>query len=124
MTHHRRHREPGPVADQDLDRLLEAEDRLAARMEQARAEAQALLARADREAETRRRNVDEAAAAQRLEMHRKIEQERERRLRETTAHWQERAGRLDAIPEERLAQLADLLVRRVLGAPAGGADAE
>ncbi len=119
MTNHRRRGAAGPVAPQDLDRLIEAERSLASRLQQARDEAAALVAAAREEALARRRAVADAAAARRREAEREVARTREQRLREIAGEWQRRAACLEQVSKPRQAELADRLIRQVLAGSAG-----
>lgn len=109
--------EPGPVAGQELDRLIEAEARWAARLDAARADARALTARAQDQARDRRADVARTAAARRREAEEAIARTRARRLRETADDWRRRSERLEHISDDRLEALAGRLLDLLLAAP-------
>lgn len=100
----------------ELERLIAAEARIAARIEQAGAEARALVALARTRAEEAERGsrdeLDEATA--RLE--REMEQDRIRQLGSVAGDLERQLAFLQAITEERITELADHALGRLLQA--------
>ena len=107
----------GPEAQVgELERLIAAEARIAARIEQAAAEARALVASArarGEEAERRSREELEEATA-RLE--REMEQDRIRQLRSVAEDLDRHLAFLQAVNEDRITQLAAHALGRLLEA--------
>jgi flagellar biosynthesis/type III secretory pathway protein FliH len=107
----------------DLDRLVEAERRLEALVADTRAEAARIVAAAQEAGHAREqlleRECQEALAAARMA----IEIERDREIAGIAADAERRAQAFDAVPPERVAQLAKDVVRRVIGEPPDREDA-
>ena len=106
---------PASLPQQDLARLLETERQLAERLRSARAEADALVARAHADVLQR-----EAALAAELEseeqrLMERIAQERQQRQREIADAGRREVEFYERVPEERLADISRQLRGRLLG---------
>jgi vacuolar-type H+-ATPase subunit H len=99
----------------DLVRLLETETRLEEALQRARGEAARLVTEARETARAREAalGAELEAAARRLEA--EIAGERDRAAQEIAAAARRDAERFDAVPAGRVAELARLVVERVIG---------
>jgi len=109
-------RAPGarPPSAGDLERLLEAEQRLEAVVHQARDEAAALVRAARERVAEQERETEEAGAAALSDLEHRIGQETERAVAEIRARGAREAARFGQVSAERVAALADHLVARLL----------
>ena len=105
----------GAAAGSDLARLLEAERRLEAMLAERRAEAERIVDDARRWARRRTAEVDGEIRAAEEELVARIRDETKRRVGEAREEGRRRAERWRAAAED-VGSLADLVVRRVLGA--------
>jgi hypothetical protein len=100
-----------PPPGDDLERLIVAEERIATRAADAAAEARALVASAHARAEQAERQAREEVRQAMAELEREMALDRERQLQAVAQELDRELRELQAIPEERITQLA----RKVLG---------
>ncbi len=108
-----------PVAGPDgqvgeLDRLIAAEARIAGRMEQAAAEARALVASARARAEEAERRSREELEEATARLEREMEQDRIRQLRSVAEDLARHLAFLQAVNEDRITELAAHALGRLL----------
>lgn len=108
-----------PVLGNDLDRLLEAEERLAGRMAEARAAAERLLEAARVEASELARRGEEVERAGRARLEAQIEGEVAAELRRIEAGAEERVRAYASVTPEQLRELSLGVLRELLGSAAG-----
>ena len=113
----RRHA-PDPRAG-GLAVLVETEDRLEAMLAVRREEAEHLLAEARAHAAQKLRSLDEDIAARASRLEREIEEDAAMAAREAADGGERRAAIWRAVPEDRLDQLAGLVLERLLDAVEG-----
>lgn len=118
MRHSNQHRPvAGPEAQVgELDRLIAAEARIAARIEQAAAEARALVASARAGAEEAERRSREELEQATASLEREMEAERIRQLRSVAEDLDRHLAFLQAVNEDRITQLAAHALGRLLRA--------
>ena len=101
-------------ASGDLTRLLDTERRLAERLRAARAEAEAVLARALSDAEQREASLAAELDADQQRMAQRLVRERRKREREIADDAQRQVSAYADVSDERLTALARALARRLL----------
>lgn len=108
-----------PVLGNDLDRLLEAEERLAARLAEAKAAGERLLEAARVEASELARRGEEVERSGRARLQAQIEGEVAAELQRIEAGADERVRAYGSVTAERLRELSLGVLRELLEAPAG-----
>ena len=106
-----------PPPQGDLARLLETEQRLEERLRAARAEAEALVAQARRDAETRDAALAAEIAAEEKRVADALETERRRREAEIAADAEREALEYERAPAALLSAVARALADRIGSAP-------
>jgi DNA anti-recombination protein RmuC len=116
MLHSNQHRPvAGPEAQVgELDRLIAAEARIAARIEQAAAEARALVASARAGAEEAERRSREELEQATANLEQEMEQDRIRQLRSVAEDLDRHLAFLQTVNEDRITQLAAHALGRLL----------
>jgi F0F1-type ATP synthase membrane subunit b/b' len=102
----------------DLERLLEAEERLAARLEEARAAAAGFLEAARTEATAVARRADEEERSGRARLETQVEAELVAELGRIEARADERVRTLVGVTGDRLRELSLLVLAALLDPPA------
>jgi len=98
----------------DLERLFELEQRLEARLADARREAERLVADAEAAATARARALEAELVAAASALDSSIQAEREQREREIAAAAAQDAARFESVSPGRVRTLAQLVVERLL----------
>ena len=104
-----------PATTADLALLVEIEEQLETKLALAREQAQRLVAAARAEAEARTRAENQALHEAREQFQSEVEAERGRRATELLADGSRQAARFDGVPEARIAELAGLVLARLVG---------
>jgi hypothetical protein len=102
----------------DLGLLVATEQELETRLANAREQARTLIDAATAEAEARTLAQDQSVAESRARFEAEVERERTSRAAELLAEGRKRAARYDDLAGTRIAELAGVVIERLLG---GGA---
>jgi vacuolar-type H+-ATPase subunit H len=98
----------------DLAQLVATEQELESRLIRAREQARALVEAATSEVEARAAEHEREAAEAHARFHAEVERERSSRAAELLAEGRRRAARFDDLPESRIADLAGVVLERLL----------
>jgi vacuolar-type H+-ATPase subunit H len=110
-----KHKGPSPVTTgTDLTLLLSAEQDLESLLATARAEARALVDRANAASTAAATQLELELASAEAGFRHEVETERDRRAAEVLADGRRQAAAYDAVPPERIEALADLALARLL----------
>ena len=110
-----------PVTSQGkLSRLLETEAELDAMLQQTRHAAAELIDSARAEAEDRVSRFESELEAEDLELRERIASERDEAIAAIRTENKRAGAKLDGLDDQRIDELADYVVERVVGAAPGG----
>jgi hypothetical protein len=108
--------DPHAAQGADLVLLVETEQRLSQVLEGARVTARELIEAARAEAMAEDTALDDELRRSRQELQARLHRETELRIAAALAEGRARAEAFDALPDDRIAQLASLVVERLIAA--------